>query len=137
MPASAYVGFTAADGADFDLLLQRLTGRGFRTVAKATGDGDKALTFTGRSGTYRYVVVASAARGSNGLSLLQRLRAGRPGRTVPVLVLASSPWDPVDVAVLLRTQSAIIRSSDGKTWRDQGPTWAPFVDDVQAVAYPG
>ena len=46
-------------------------------------------------------------------------------------------WDPVDVAVLLRTQSAIIRSSDGKTWRDQGTTWAPFVDDVQAVAYPG
>ena len=46
-------------------------------------------------------------------------------------------WDPVDVAVLLRTQSAIIRSSDGKTWRDQGTTWAPFVGDVQAVAYPG
>jgi hypothetical protein len=46
-------------------------------------------------------------------------------------------WAPVEVAVLLRTQSAIVRSSDGRTWRDQGTTWAPFVDDVQAVAYPG
>ena len=46
-------------------------------------------------------------------------------------------WDPVDVAVLLRTQSAIVRSSNGQTWRDQGTTWAPFVGDVTAVAYPG
>ena len=46
-------------------------------------------------------------------------------------------WDPVDVAVMLRTQSAIVRSSNGQTWRDQGTTWAPFVGDVQAVAYPG
>jgi lipoprotein LpqB-like beta-propeller protein/sporulation and spore germination protein len=46
-------------------------------------------------------------------------------------------WNPVEVAVLLRTQSAIVRSSNGQTWRDQGTTWAPFVGDVQAVAYPG
>lgn len=46
-------------------------------------------------------------------------------------------WDPVGLAVLLRTQSAIVRSSDDRTWRDQGATWSPFVDNVQAVAYPG
>ena len=46
-------------------------------------------------------------------------------------------WNPVEVAVLLRTQSAIVRSGDGQTWRDQGTTWVPFVKDVQAVAYPG
>ena len=46
-------------------------------------------------------------------------------------------WDPVELAVLLRTSSAIVRSSDGQTWRDQGTTWLPFVKDVQAVAYPG
>jgi streptogrisin C len=55
---------TAADGADFDLFLQRLTNRGFRTVASATGAGDKELTFNGRSGTYRYVVVASSGTGA-------------------------------------------------------------------------
>jgi streptogrisin C len=54
---------TAAEGSDFDLVLQRLTNRGFRTVAQATGDGDKELTFNGRSGTYRYVVVASSGSG--------------------------------------------------------------------------
>ena len=46
-------------------------------------------------------------------------------------------WDPAEIAVLLRTQSAIVRSSNGQTWRDQGTTWAPFVGNVQAVAYPG
>ncbi|MEU4241541.1 S1 family peptidase [Actinoplanes sp. NPDC026619] len=54
----------APDGADFDLVLQRLTNRGFRTVAEATGDGDKTLSANVRSGTYRYVVVASAGSGS-------------------------------------------------------------------------
>ncbi|MBM2617694.1 S1 family peptidase [Actinoplanes sp. LDG1-06] len=58
---------TAADGADFDLFLQRLTNRGFRTVASDTGDGDKSITFNGRSGTYRYVVVATSGNGSYNL----------------------------------------------------------------------
>ncbi|WP_250001667.1 S1 family peptidase [Actinoplanes sp. M2I2] len=55
---------TAAEGADFDLFLQRLTSRGFRTVASDTGAGDKELSFNGRSGTYRYVVVATAGTGA-------------------------------------------------------------------------
>ncbi len=46
-------------------------------------------------------------------------------------------WDPVEVAVLLRTQSAIVLSRNGQTWRDTGSTWAPFVKGVDAVAYPG
>ncbi|MEV4350261.1 S1 family peptidase [Actinoplanes sp. NPDC049596] len=54
---------SAPDGADFDLVLQRLTNRGFRTVASATGEGDKTLSFNGRSGTYRYVVAATAGSG--------------------------------------------------------------------------
>jgi streptogrisin C len=52
------------DGADFDLVLQRQTLGGFRTVAQSTGDGDKQLTFEGRSGTYRYVVVATSGTGA-------------------------------------------------------------------------
>jgi hypothetical protein len=46
-------------------------------------------------------------------------------------------WDPVGVAVSMRTQSAIVLSSNSQTWRDQGTTWAPFIKDVTAVAYPG
>jgi hypothetical protein len=46
-------------------------------------------------------------------------------------------WNPVELSVLLRTSSAIVRSSNGQTWRDQGTTWLPFVSGVQAVAYPG
>ena len=58
---------TAAEGADFDLFLQRLTNRGFRTVASDTGAGAKELTFNGRSGTYRYVVVATSGTGAYNL----------------------------------------------------------------------
>ncbi len=46
-------------------------------------------------------------------------------------------WDPAAVTVLLRTQSALILSKDDQTWRDQGRTWVPLVDDCTAVAYPG
>jgi len=59
----------APDGADFDLFLQRLTGNGFRTVAKATGDGDKTLSVNERSGTYRYVVRATSGTGSYTLGI--------------------------------------------------------------------
>jgi streptogrisin C len=54
----------APDGADFDLLLQKLGGNSFHTVAKATGDGDKSLAVTARSGIYRYVVVARSGDGA-------------------------------------------------------------------------
>ncbi|HET6531636.1 MAG TPA: S1 family peptidase [Actinoplanes sp.] len=53
----------APDGADFDLILQRLTLRGFRTVAEGTGDGDRQLTFTGRAGTYRYAIISRSGSG--------------------------------------------------------------------------
>jgi streptogrisin C len=54
----------ASKNVDFDLFLQRQTRRGFVTVAKATGSGDKVLTFDGRAGTYRYVVLSDSGRGS-------------------------------------------------------------------------
>jgi streptogrisin C len=57
----------APDGADFDLALQRFSGGRFRTVASATGTGDKELTFSGRSGTYRYVVVSTSGSGAYSL----------------------------------------------------------------------
>jgi streptogrisin C len=53
----------APDGADFDLFLQRLSGNSFKTVAKATGDGDKTLAVNARAGIYRYVVVANSGSG--------------------------------------------------------------------------
>lgn len=58
----------APDGADFDLALQKANNRGqFRTVAQSAGTGDKTLTFTGQSGTYRYVVVATSGTGAYSL----------------------------------------------------------------------
>jgi streptogrisin C len=54
----------APDGTEFDLFLQRLSGNNFRTVAKATGTGDKTLSVQARSGIYRYVVAAASGDGS-------------------------------------------------------------------------
>ena len=53
----------------FDLFLQKLTGRGFTTVAESTGTGDKQLTFNGRAGTYRYVVSATSGTGAYTLGI--------------------------------------------------------------------
>ncbi|WP_045741492.1 S1 family peptidase [Actinoplanes rectilineatus] len=56
------------DGADFDLALQKANNRGtFRTVAEATGDQVKELSFTGRAGTYRYVIVSNSGTGTYSL----------------------------------------------------------------------
>jgi streptogrisin C len=53
------------DAANFDLFLQRWAGRGWRTVARATGDtADERLTFTGRAGFYRYRVVSESGSGA-------------------------------------------------------------------------
>lgn len=54
----------APAGADFDLVLQRLTVSGFQTVAEGTGNGDKELTFNGRAGTYRYAVISRSGSGA-------------------------------------------------------------------------
>jgi len=55
---------TSPAGSDFDLSLQRLTGRKWRTVATAAGDlQTEQLTFTGRGGRYRYTVESAAGSG--------------------------------------------------------------------------
>ncbi len=45
--------------------------------------------------------------------------------------------DAVELAVLPQTQTAIIVGSNGKTWRDTGSQWLPFLDQavVRTVAY--
>ena len=52
----------------------------------------------------------------------------------------SDNWNAVELAVLPRTQTAIVvgRSGQaGKTWKDDGNQWLPFVDNVSTIAYPG
>jgi hypothetical protein len=46
-------------------------------------------------------------------------------------------WDAVELAVLPRTQSAIIVGRDGRTWKDNGSQWGDFVDKISTIAYPG
>jgi hypothetical protein len=49
-------------------------------------------------------------------------------------------WNAVELAVLPRTQTAIIvgtANGVGQTWKDNGNRWVPFVNDVSTIAYPG
>ena len=57
---------TTAAGANFDLVLQRWSGRRWQTVAQAASAGagqDEQLTFTGQGGFYRYRVVSADGAG--------------------------------------------------------------------------
>jgi streptogrisin C len=58
----------APAGVDFDLFLQQFSNGQFRTVARSTGTGDKAMSFNGQAGTYRYVVAAVSGTGDYTLS---------------------------------------------------------------------
>jgi ligand-binding sensor domain-containing protein len=53
--------------------------------------------------------------------------------------LKTSDWEAVELAVLLRTQTAItlVRARDGAAYRDEGNRWVKVLDDTQAIAYPG
>jgi lipoprotein LpqB-like beta-propeller protein/sporulation and spore germination protein len=46
--------------------------------------------------------------------------------------------DAVEIAVSPQTQSVIIRGRAGRTWKDDGNQWQPFLDHpVTGIAYPG
>jgi Lipoprotein LpqB beta-propeller domain/Sporulation and spore germination len=46
-------------------------------------------------------------------------------------------WDAEELAVLSGTQTAIIVGRTGKTWKDDGSQWLPFLEGVSTLAYPG
>ena len=49
-------------------------------------------------------------------------------------------WNAAELAVLPRTQTAIIVGTAdgvGQTWKDNGSQWVPFVDNISTIAYPG
>jgi hypothetical protein len=49
----------------------------------------------------------------------------------------SHTWDPVQLAVLQRTKTALLVSRDGAVYRDDGITWQQYLTGVSAVASPG
>ena len=50
----------------------------------------------------------------------------------------SDNWDALEVTVLLRTQTAIIRGGrGGRTWKYDGSSWVAYLDKITALAYPG
>jgi Lipoprotein LpqB beta-propeller domain/Sporulation and spore germination len=46
-------------------------------------------------------------------------------------------WDAEELAVLPGRQTAIIVGRTGKTWKDDGSQWLPFLEGVSTIAYPG
>lgn len=46
-------------------------------------------------------------------------------------------WEPVELTVLLRSGTAVVRTRDGRVFRDEGQQWRELVTGVSAAAYPG
>jgi hypothetical protein len=47
-------------------------------------------------------------------------------------------WTAVELAVSPRRQTAIIIGAQGRTWKDDGSQWSPFIrEQVKTIAYPG
>ena len=46
-------------------------------------------------------------------------------------------WGRRQLTVLARPQTAIVVGVGGRTWRDDGNQWVPFLDEVVTVAYAG
>ena len=77
-------------------------------VERGVPDEDPLETF---SRVRPDVVVAAAGGGAHGLSLLQRLRGARPGSTVPVIVVGSSPAErPSGTGDLSSSEGEVFRA---------------------------
>lgn len=46
-------------------------------------------------------------------------------------------WDAQELTVLSRPQTTVVVGARGRTWRNSGNQWLPFVDDVKTITYPG
>lgn len=49
----------------------------------------------------------------------------------------ATAWQAERVTSLFRTQTVVVVGRDGKAWRDDGTSWATFLDEVTAAAFPG
>jgi len=67
---------------------------------------------------------------------LQPFRVSQDASTITAEAEATN-WEAVELAVLLREQTIIAVSRSRQTYRDQGSQWAPLLDKVSTVAYPG
>lgn len=55
-----------------------------------------------------------------------------------VIAEAGEPgWNVDRLTVLPRQQSVVVVGTKGRSWRDDGSRWLPYLDEVQAVAYAG
>ena len=46
-------------------------------------------------------------------------------------------WEARQITMLRRPQTTIVVGHDKKTWRYDGSQWLPFIDNIDAIAYPG
>jgi lipoprotein LpqB-like beta-propeller protein/sporulation and spore germination protein len=46
-------------------------------------------------------------------------------------------WHARELTVLYRPQTTIVVGSEGRTWRNDGSQWLPFINGVDTIAYPG
>jgi hypothetical protein len=116
--------------------------------------GDKGITvdkwrpivLTQPSGTKVTQIADLAWLDANELLLLGA--ASRDAALAPIRVTADASqisveggepanWNARELTVLYRPQTTIVVGSEGRTWRNDGSQWLPFLNGVDTIAYPG
>jgi hypothetical protein len=113
---------------------------------KVTVDGWRPIDLTQTGGTQVTQIADLAWLDANELLLLGA--ATKDAAMTPVRVTADASritveggepanWGARQLAVLRRPTTTIVVGAEDKTWRDEGSQWLPFLDDIDAIAYPG
>ena len=68
---------------------------------------------------------------------LELIRIRDDGSRITSTTGEPSDWDARDITVQMRTKTTIVRGLRGDTWRNNGSQWVLFLDNINAIAYPG
>ena len=113
---------------------------------KVIVDGWRPINLTQPGGTQVTQIADVAWLDANELLLLGA--TAKDAAMAPVRVTADASritaeggepanWEARQITMLRRPQTTIVVGQDKKTWRYDGSQWLPFVDDIDAIAYPG
>ncbi|HWJ54346.1 MAG TPA: LpqB family beta-propeller domain-containing protein [Propionibacteriaceae bacterium] len=113
---------------------------------KVIVDGWRPINLTQPGGTQVTQIADIAWLDANELLLLGA--TAKDAAMAPVRVTADASritaeggeplnWEARQITMLRRPQTTIVVGQDKKTWRYDGSQWLPFVDNIDAIAYPG
>jgi hypothetical protein len=141
-PAGSRIALVRKTRTGSELGLARII-RGDKSI---TVDEWRQIDLTQTGGTQVTQIADLAWVDANDLLLLGA--ASKDAALAPIRVTADASqisaeggepanWNARELTVLYRPQTTIVVGSEGRTWRNDGSQWLPFVNGVDTIAYPG